>query len=58
MNDKTTATLFMSAFNILSSLTAICRQLNDDNQRLLEETYLISQELKQVKSNIKQILWS
>ena len=52
--DEETRTTLLNICNVLTDLTAVCRQINSDNERLLEENYLMSQELKlaNIKVNI------
>ena len=52
--DNETRTTLLNICSVLTELTAVCRQINSDNERLLEENYLMSQELKlaNIKVNI------
>ena len=56
MMDNETRTTLLNICSVLTDLTAICRQINSDNERLLKENYLLSNELKRMNNELTSII--
>lgn len=56
MMDKETRTTLLNICSVLSDLTAVCRQINSDNEILLKENYLLSNELKRMNNELTLII--
>ena len=53
MMDNETRTTLLDICKVLQQLTAVCGDINRDNQRLLEENYLLSQAIKSMNNRLK-----